>query len=85
MEFSALCCLRMTSEVIVVEYLLRVVEMDLPNILWDFVEVGSSIWTSLMVDIVRDFSFLTRICQGDALKLSVPVVVMKYLFVEVVL
>ena len=85
MEFSALFCVRMTLEVIVVEYLLRVVEMDLPNNLWDFAEVGSSIWTSLMVGIVRDFSFLTRICHGDALKFSVPVVVMKYFFVEVVL
>jgi hypothetical protein len=75
----------MTSEVIVVEYFLRVVKMDLPNDLWDFAEAGSSIRTSLVVDVVRDFSFLTRICQGDALKLSVPVVVMKYLFVEVVL
>ena len=49
MEFSALCCVRMTLEVIFVEYLLRVVKMDLPNDLWDFAEVGSSIWTSLRV------------------------------------
>ena len=85
MELSALCCVRMTSGVIVVEYLLGVVEMDLPNDLWDFAEVGGSIGTSLIVDVVRDFSFLTRICRGDALKLLVPVVVMKYLFVEIVL
>ena len=39
------------------EYLLGVVEMDLPNNLWDFAEVGGSIGTSLMVDVVRDFSF----------------------------
>ena len=61
MELSALCCVRMTSGVIVVEYLLGVVEMELPNDLWDFAEVGGSIGTSLIVDVVRDFSFLTRI------------------------
>jgi hypothetical protein len=43
-------------------------------------EGGGSIGTSLGVDVVWDFSLLTRPCRGAALLLVVRVVVMQCLF-----